>query len=203
MAQTKKKQGQTPPSKIRIIAGQWRGRKLIVPNELGLRPTGDRLRETLFNWLAPYIEGARCLDAYAGTGALGLEALSRGAERVQFIESNTRTASQLQNNLLLLQTSQAKVAKDLCVDWLKSNNSEQFDLVFVDPPFAENLWQETIDTLSAGNTLAASALIYIETPKTEVLHPPANWSLIKQKDSGQVSARLYQSSSDSTLYETT
>ncbi|VUD53683.1 Ribosomal RNA small subunit methyltransferase D [Thalassocella blandensis] len=192
MAQTKKKQGQPAPSKIRIIAGQWRGRKLTVPNELGLRPTGDRLRETLFNWLAPYIEGARCLDAYAGTGALGLEALSRGAEQVQFIESNGRTASQLQNNLQLLQTNQANVAHGSCIDWLKSNSPQPYDLIFLDPPFAENLWQSTIDALCEHQLLRPNALIYIEMPRQHLLQTPSQWRNIKQKDSGQVSARLYE-----------
>lgn len=208
-------------STIRIIAGQWRGRKLPVLDENGLRPTGDRLRETLFNWLMPYLHHARVWDLYAGTGALGLEALSRGAQSAVFIEYNSAVAQQLQNNLKLLNAQSSKTAiviNNDCRQWLKQQSiqplnangalsnkkdtptgknirideSSRTDIVFVDPPFANNLWQSTIDHLEHHPSLSHTALIYIEKRKNDSCSPPPNWQLLKSKQTGSICAQLFQ-----------
>lgn len=177
---------------LRIIGGHWRGRKLSFPAIEGLRPTGDRIRETLFNWLAPEIQGARCLDVFAGSGALGLEALSRGAAISVLCERDTRAAAQLRVHLELLKSSDGKVMHGDSLGYLQQGNKEApFDVVFIDPPFALNLWQATIDALEAGNWLAENASIYIEASKDASYNPPPNWQLHRDKHAGQVSYRLF------------
>lgn len=185
------------PSTIRIIGGQWRGRKLPVNNTDGLRPTGDRMRETLFNWLMPYIHGAHIWDVFAGTGALGLEALSRGAYSATFFELNTKNANLLRQNITQLITTQTAISLALdSVSWLQKNQSvehqEHVDIVFIDPPFEHNLWQKTIDALDKHHQLADNALIYIESKKDTAFITPVSWQLLKDKHSGAVSSRLYQ-----------
>ncbi len=190
MPQKKKKPVKQENSSIRIIAGQWRGRKLSVGNEEGLRPTGDRLRETLFNWLAPYIHHAKCLDAFAGTGALGFEALSRGAEHVQFVEKNPRTAEHLHKNAKALECSASTVARNF-TSW-QPNNSSAYDIIFIDPPFQADIWQDAFDHIQNNVTLNNEALIYVESPKNRTLAPPKSWHLYKEKTIGQVHATLYK-----------
>ena len=197
MPQHRKNLRKTTDSKIRIIGGHWRGRKLSVLNDQGLRPTGDRLKETLFNWLAPFLPGAHCLDAYAGTGSLGLEALSRGVNHVHFIENNARTVEQLRTNLQLLQCSEASVHHHSANDWLSQHlptHIEQapFDIVFVDPPFAQDLWQNTVDQLQGGHWLKEGALVYMESPKEQALLTPDSWRVYRQKVAGQVCITLYE-----------
>lgn len=191
-------------NQLRIIGGSWRGRKLCFPSVDGLRPTGDRLRETLFNWLQPEIQQARCLDLFAGSGALGVESLSRGAAQVTFIEAHTQAANQLVQNLALLKADNAQVLRTDALQWLQQGNkSEPYHIVFMDPPFALNLWQSVIDALEAGNWLAEDATIYIESPYIQssyniqssrdslLFQPPINWQLHRDKHAGQVSYRLY------------
>lgn len=190
MPPKKKKPVKQANSSIRIIAGQWRGRKLSVGNEDGLRPTGDRLRETLFNWLAPYIHQAKCLDAFAGTGALGFEALSRGAEHVQFVEKNPRTAEHLQKNAKSLMCS-AKIDTCSFTSW-QSNNSSAYDLIFLDPPFQADIWQNAFEHIKNNVTLSNDAIIYVESPRGKTLTPPESWLLHKEKTIGQVHATLYK-----------
>ena len=177
---------------IRIIGGQWRGRKLPVPDSAGLRPTTDRVRETLFNWLAPDIQEARCLDCFAGSGALGLEALSRYAASATLLELERSVAQQLSQNLQTLRATQAKVVQTNTLQWL-SQPGEPFDVVFVDPPFRKGLLQETLSLLEQNGWLAAEALIYVES-EVENGTPvaPANWDLYREKIAGQVAYRLYQ-----------
>lgn len=182
----------TSRSKVRIIGGQWRGRKLPVAQVDGLRPTGDRIRETLFNWLQGEIRDAHCLDMYAGTGALGLEALSRGASNVQFLEQNALAAKQLADNILLLNAQQACLARADALEWLKQTRNTPFRIVFIDPPFSENLWNKSIEALSNSQCLACNALIYIETPINTDISTPLHWQIQKQKTSGKVTYRLYQ-----------
>lgn len=180
---------------VRIIAGLWRGRKLPVLSAEGLRPTGDRVKETLFNWLMPYIVDARCLDCFAGSGALGLEALSRQAKCVTFLELNKAVALQLQQNLQRLQCGgeNAKVIQQNSLHFLAQPQTQaQFDIVFLDPPFHFGLAQQAIDLLEQHHWLANEALIYVETEKGEMLHTPTHWQLCKEKNTGQVSYRLYQ-----------
>ena len=187
-----KKTRKTNESKIRIIAGQWRGRKLNVIDAPGLRPTGDRIKETLFNWLAPDIVGAECLDLFAGTGSLGLEALSRGAKFVQFVEFNRQAYQQLSDNLSLLKCDKAAVANSDAKDWLQLPQNSQFDLVFLDPPFQADLWQATIQAITDRKLLKSNSLIYVETPRDKTLAVPADWQIHRQKHAGQICATLYE-----------
>lgn len=180
-------------SQLRIIGGQWRGRKLTFPEIEGLRPTGDRIRETLFNWLAPDIQGARVLDLFAGSGALGLEALSRGAEKAVLIEKHPQAAANLLSHLKTLSTENAKIHSMDAVQFLQQGNSgDQYNLVFIDPPFNADLWQTVAELLNQSQWLTADAQIYVETPKESIWQAPENWYLHKDKLAGQVRYRLYR-----------
>lgn len=182
---------------LRIIGGIWRGRRLQFPDVDGLRPTGDRIRETLFNWLAPEIQGARCLDLFAGSGALGLEALSRGAALSLLIERDTKAAAQLKANLALLHKDSdrgeaGRVLQQDALSWLQQGNQEApYHIIFIDPPFTLNLWQAVIDALEKGNWLAEDATIYIEAGRDSEYHPPINWQLHRDKTTGAVSYKLF------------
>ncbi|EGT4355924.1 16S rRNA (guanine(966)-N(2))-methyltransferase [Cronobacter sakazakii] len=186
-----KKPTSSGSGQIRIIGGQWRGRKLPVPDSPGLRPTTDRVRETLFNWLAPYLVGARCLDCFAGSGALGLEALSRYAADATLLEMERSVAQQLQKNLATLKSSAAKVVNTNTLNFL-NQNGEPHDIVFVDPPFRKGLLEETLNLLETRGWLAPQALIYVESEVENGLPTvPANWQLHREKVAGQVAYRLY------------
>lgn len=179
-------------NQLRIIGGQWRGRKLGFPDVDGLRPTGDRIRETLFNWLAPDIRGARCLDLFAGSGALGLEALSRGAGASLLVERDAKAAAQLRANLALLKADQGSLINADALTLLQQGNSATpFDVVFVDPPFQLNLWQAVVDALETGGWLADEAIVYIESGRESAYQVPPNWTLHRDKQAGQVSYRLF------------
>lgn len=150
-------------NQVRIIGGQWRSRRLTFPPIPGLRPTPDRVKETLFNWLAPHIHGIRCLDAFAGSGALGFEALSRGAAHTVFLESSRDVAQALRDNAALLKTSDATVH---CVDtlsWLAQPATDTFDLVLLDPPYALSLLEPCITLLLQHGWLNPGAFIYAES----------------------------------------
>ena len=189
---SKSLQNQSQNNQLRIIGGSWRGRKLHFPNVEGLRPTGDRIRETLFNWLAPELQGARCLDLFAGSGVLGLEALSRGAEASTLVERDAKATSQLRDNLDILKANNGKVIQDDVLKFLHQPNAhEPYHIVFIDPPFALNVWQAVIDALEKGDWLADDATIYIEAGREAIFHVPANWQLHRDKQSGQVSYRLF------------
>lgn len=194
---------QSTKGEVRIIGGLWRGRKLPVLNSQGLRPTGDRVKETLFNWLMPYITDSRCLDCFAGSGSLGLEALSRQAKRVVFVELNKTVANQIIKNLQLLKCEQGEVVIQNSLDFLKQPKNpphfepagkDKFDIVFIDPPFHFNLAQQTVFLLEQNYWLNPNALIYIETEKDNHLNIPTNWLLLKEKITGMVSYRLYRKS---------
>ncbi len=179
---------------IRIIAGQWRGRRLSVIDSDGLRPTTDRVRETLFNWLMHEVPKARCLDLFAGTGALGLEALSRAASEVVFTESSRTVAAKLEENISILSASQdvATVVKQDALSYLKTVPSKPFDIVFLDPPFDSNLLIETVALLGQAEWLADPAFIYIEQDnKSDVLSVPTSWQLYRQGKTGQSRYSLY------------
>lgn len=178
---------------MRIIAGQWRGRKLSFPDARGLRPTSDRIRETLFNWLQPVLPGARCLDLFAGSGALGFEAASRGAAQVVMVESARDVVGALQENAKLLSASSVQICQQDAASYLAAG-SGPFDVVFLDPPFSSpGLLVQSITGLSTPGWLAAGAWVYIETP-SNVAEPalPVNWMPEKQKKAGQVAYRLYR-----------
>lgn len=175
---------------VRIIAGQLRGSKLQVLDRPGLRPTADRARETLFNWLQPVLSGARVLDLFAGTGALGIEAFSRGAASLTLVETDAATVRALQENLHRLKV-QATVNATPAPAVL-GRLPHAFDLVFVDPPFAAGLWTDTLAHLEASGKLAASAWIHVEAPVGTAYTVPATWSLWREGRFGAVSIRLYR-----------
>ncbi|RAT15418.1 16S rRNA (guanine(966)-N(2))-methyltransferase RsmD [Lonsdalea populi] len=186
-----KQHAASAPGQIRIIGGQWRGRKLPVPHSPGLRPTTDRVRETLFNWLAPVIQQARCLDCFAGSGALALEALSRYAAHATLLEAERGIARQLSQNLSLLRAENASVIHTDALQWL-SRPGETFDVVFLDPPFRQGLLNNTVNLLETQGWLADDAWIYIETEaENRTLNLPTNWQLHREKVAGQVAYRLY------------
>jgi len=168
---------------VRIIGGQWRGSKLPVRNREGLRPTPDRVKETLFNWLQPYIAGSRCLDLFAGTGALGFEAVSRGAASSILIEDDDELYQELLNNIHRFYATNVKVIKANALDWLRQNQ-KQFDLVFLDPPFDSELIGDCCDLIHTTNCLAEAGLLYIES--VPAFKPPPFLEIIKQGKAGQV-----------------
>ena len=177
---------------VRIIAGKHRGRKLPVLLADGLRPTTDRVKETLFNWLMHDIIDKNCLDCYAGAGSLGFEAMSRGASKVTFIEKLPSAAKQLQQNAAILKAGNCVVFSQDCLVQLASLN-ERFDVVFIDPPFRKSLIAKTAALLEENQLLSNSAFIYLECEKElATSEVPVNWRLLKEKTAGQVSYRLYQ-----------
>ena len=179
-------------NQLRIIGGQWRGRKLSFPEVPGLRPTPDRVRETLFNWLAPLINGARCLDLFAGSGALGLEALSRGAAQVILVDNQPAVVAHLRANVTLLQTQAAKVIKEQALTYLRSP-ATAFDVVFLDPPYQSDWIGQCIELLEQGGWLTAHAWIYLEAPAKVGLPPlPANWHVSRSKVAGEVGYHLVE-----------
>ena len=177
---------------LRIIGGSWRGRTWRFP-EGDIRPTPDRVRETLFNWLAPSIAGARCLDLFAGSGALGLEALSRGAARTVFVEQSTAAARQLRQTLAAWGGEPAAAAQIHVTDAnsFLAGKPELFDVVFLDPPFAAGLLGQIAARLQAGPWLAPTALIYVECPARASLPTlPQGWSAAKSGRAGEVGYHL-------------
>ncbi|OPX55743.1 16S rRNA m(2)G-966 methyltransferase [Oceanospirillum multiglobuliferum] len=182
-------------NQLRIIAGEWRGRKLSFPDGEGLRPTGDRLRETLFNWLAYSVSGAKVLDLFAGSGALGFEALSRGAASAVFLDTYTPVVRQLRQNLEVLKCTQAEVHQTDALSWLSQSKApaSPFNLIFLDPPFGKGLLAPVCATLEQKGWLADDAWIYLEAEKDLALSDiPSSWQLRKEKKAGQVICRLYR-----------
>lgn len=198
MAQQHRKtagKGTGKTGQIRIIGGQWRGRKLAVLDLEGLRPTTDRVKETLFNWLQFELSGARVLDAFAGSGSLGLEALSRGAAEVVFAEKSPTASKQLNEHIAtLLQGNDKPAAKVLTGDIMQSINQLEgvFDVVFLDPPFHQNLLGDFIDALQKANLIRQGSWIYIESEQTLTVNVPQNWQLHREKKAGQVHYCLYR-----------
>ncbi|MCW8806707.1 MAG: 16S rRNA (guanine(966)-N(2))-methyltransferase RsmD [Rhodanobacter sp.] len=181
----------TAAGRIRIIGGTLRNSRLEVPDLPGLRPTAERVRETLFNWLAPMIVGARCLDLCAGTGALGIEALSRGAASVQFVERDARAAQALRRNLERLKVVAGQVAAVEAGQFLQGA-PQAHDLVFLDPPFALELWTALARQLEQAGWLAAQAWIYVESPRGAIPALPSSWRLHREGLAGEVRFALYQ-----------
>ncbi|KJY81680.1 methyltransferase [Vibrio galatheae] len=177
---------------VRIISGLWRGRKLPVHDAEGLRPTTDRVKETLFNWLAQDIPRAKCLDLFAGSGGLGFEAASRQAEMVTLIELNPNAFRQLETNIASLKAANLKAHNIDALSFLKQVGTPHH-VVFIDPPFRKGLLDETVALLEANGWLAQDAMIYIETEKELSLDCiPAHWHLHREKTAGQVSYRLFE-----------
>lgn len=177
---------------VRIIGGDWRGRKLPVLNAEGLRPTSDRVRETLFNWLQFEVPGAKCLDVFAGSGALSLEALSRGAKQATLLELGTANANQLKQNLQTLNVSNASVEQVDSLQWLAQTAQEPFDIVFLDPPFHKELMQHAVDLLFNNGYLSNQAWLYLEQEK-QLEWPilPDGWVCHREKTTSQVRFGLF------------
>ncbi len=181
----------TAPQKVRIIGGRWKRWQLPVAHRPGLRPTPDRVRETLFSWLLDALPGARCLDLFAGTGVLGLEALSRGASHAHFIESDTATARGLREQLARLQCHEGTVVVADALSWLAGPPPMPFDIVFLDPPYHSDCLAACCARLAAGPWLARGACLYLEFGGDEA--PPllpAGWRVHRETRAGQVQAWL-------------
>lgn len=178
---------------VRIIAGTWRSRRLPVADGPGLRPTPDRVRETLFNWLAPYVEGAKVLDPFTGAGALTLEALSRGAKTALAMDLNSASIANLKQNLRTLKCDWAEVRLADALAELAKPGPEHFDLVFLDPPFHQDLLAKSCALLEANGWLSEQAWIYTESELAPSALPmPANWRLHREKKAGIVYYALWQ-----------
>lgn len=176
--------------KVRIISGQWRRRSLPVPNVENLRPTPDRVRETLFNWLAGSIEGARCLDLYAGSGALGFEAASRGAARAVLVERDERAVDSMRRQAHALHADQIEVVHADVRRWLRGE-ATLFDIVFVDPPYGSGDLGEICTLLEQGGWLAPGALVYLESGlEPETLPLPPAWRMLRRQKAGRVRYHL-------------
>ena len=198
MGQQKNRRSKTlRPGRLRIVAGQWRSRLLAVADESALRPTPERIRETLFNWLSPNIEGKRCLDLFAGSGALGFEALSRGAASSTFVERSKKSAELLRQNVALLQASGATVHEEDAFEFLSGKNDVTYDIVFLDPPFADDRLEDLCRLLVGSGKLASAARIYLEREQGQALPVlPDGWVLIKEKAAGNVSYALVSTCPD-------
>jgi 16S rRNA (guanine966-N2)-methyltransferase len=183
----------TTRNSVRIIGGIWRGRRIEFPDLPSLRPTPDRIRETLFNWLQHKVSGARCLDLFAGSGALGIEALSRGAAEVVFVETAPAAAHALRTQLQRLGgEARGRVFEMGAARFLRAPG-EPFDVVFVDPPFGQNALPEYLVALAGADWLKSGALLYLECERAAGLPSlPAGWQVLKSKAAGEVGYHLVQ-----------
>ena len=186
---TSKRELPAPPGRnsVRIIGGAWRGRRVHFPDMPALRPTPDRVRETLFNWLQHSLAGTRCLDLFAGSGALGLEALSRGAAEVVFVEQFPAAARTLQEQLVRLGGEGKGRVMEMGAARFLRTPAKPFDIVFLDPPFGKNALAEYVPMLDSGHWLTPSGLVYLENERNAGLPQlPAHWELLKSKSAGEV-----------------
>lgn len=185
-------------NKVRIIAGSHRSRLISFSDRPGLRPTGDRVRETLFNWLQLDIAGARCLDLFAGSGILGIESLSRGASWVDFVDADRRVCQDVDSNLKLLGITNASIVCSDALSWLASHTaSDAYDVVFLDPPFDSEQLEKIMDALKHTDSLSEHCKIYVECNRQQEASvvesaTAANWQQLKLKRAGEVSFMLYQ-----------
>lgn len=178
-------------SEVRIIGGLYRGKKIPFPPVDHLRPTPDRVRETLFNWLMHDIRDAKCLDAFAGSGALGFEALSRGAAEVLLLDSSREVFASLQKNSLSFKNTKLRFLQTNALIYFE-NTQEQFDIIFLDPPFAGSYLDESIELLQKRNILRKDGLLYVESPHRLTLNADY-WTLRKSKKAGLVFYALFSS----------
>ena len=184
----------TVRGQLRIIAGQWRSRRLIFPDQKMLRPTPDRVRETLFNWLQHDLPGSICLDLFAGSGVLGFEAASRGAKRIVMVENNREAAKSITQNRALLNAGMTELINTDAMTWLISNH-DVFDIVFLDPPYRAGVLNRCCELLENGKNLAENAKIYLEHALgDDEIEIPVCWQCIKSQNAGQVSYKLYSRS---------
>jgi len=189
---TKNSSSNQTGGKVRIIGGRWRSRMVEFSGSAQLRPTSNRIRETVFNWLTAEIHGACCLDLFAGSGALGLEALSRGASSVLFIDKSSQAIKQIDT---FLNNVAAEGATTVCADalrFLNKNDIPPFDLLFIDPPFQQNLWDLAIKTIVKQSLVRANGLVYIEFPPGTHINIPNSWKEHRSKTTGSVVYQLFR-----------
>jgi 16S rRNA (guanine966-N2)-methyltransferase len=182
-----------PANTLRIIGGTWRGRRLGFADAPGLRPTPDRVRETLFNWLAPWLPGSRCLDLFAGSGALGFEAASRGAAQVAMVEQSPQVVRSLHDNVDLLGAAQITIRQGDVLSYLQGPG-QPWDIVFLDPPFHQGLVDPVLARLASGGWLHPQSRIYVEAEVELTLNPPLEWTLLRSKQAGEVGYHLFAAS---------
>lgn len=183
----KKKQSGT----VRIIGGKWRGTRLPVRDLPGLRPSGDRGRETLFNWLQTHIRGSHCVDLFAGSGVLGLEAASRGADRVTLVEKSRLAVADIQASLQRLQADRVELVHADALVWLAGCKPQSVDIAFIDPPFGSGLETRALHLLSEGNCMREGGLVYIEIARQAAAEPPGRgWEVAKESVLGEVRMQL-------------
>lgn len=185
----KPRSAHAPRGEVRIIGGAWRSRRLAFPASDGLRPTPDRVRETVFNWLAPHLPGAACLDLFAGSGAFGFEALSRAAARAVLVEKRLEVVAALRHNREQLKAEHADIVHADAADFLRGP-AAAFDVVFLDPPYAGGLLAPCIELLETRGWLQPDAFIYLEALHGETPALPATWQLVRSKTAGQVGYHL-------------
>jgi 16S rRNA (guanine966-N2)-methyltransferase len=179
-------------NRVRIIGGDWRGRLLEVADVPGLRPSGDRSRETLFNWLQPWLPAADCADLFAGTGALGFEAASRGAASVLMIEKHPQAQSVLRQSIEQLQAEQVDLHAGGAMTMIEDMQPDSFDLVFVDPPFDSNLGGLVLERLAKKECVRRGGFVYVESPASLTLSPPEGWSVWRDQQMGEVRMQLFR-----------
>ena len=176
---------------LRIIGGQWRGRKLQFPDRPGLRPTGDRIRETLFNWLEPHLQNAKCLDLFAGSGALGIEVLSRGAAHCDFVDADREAVTAVDHHLNALDATECStVSCDVAERYLRQAQ-DKWDIVFIDPPFDARLGESILTLLADKGRLAEASRVYFETSRSQPEAVPEGlYDVLREKTAGDVCYRL-------------
>jgi len=189
-AGTKRGAKRVPRAELRIIGGAWRSRRLAFPASEGLRPTPDRVRETVFNWLTPRLPGAACLDLFAGSGAFGFEALSRGAAHAVLVDKRLEVVAALRHSREQLKAEQADIVHADVAEYLLRSPAAAFDIVFIDPPYASGLLGPCAGLLDTHGWLKPDAWIYLEAPRGEVPPLPETWQLVRSKTAGQVGYHL-------------
>jgi 16S rRNA (guanine966-N2)-methyltransferase len=177
---------------VRIIGGNWRGRRLTVADVPGLRPSGDRCRETLFNWLQPWIPAADCADLFAGTGVLGFEAASRGAASVLMIEKHPQAQEVLRQSIEQLQAVQVNLQSGGAMSMIDEFKPECFDIVFVDPPFDSNLAGLVLERLDKTACVRRGGFVYVESPANKPVAPPPGWRVWRDQQLGEVRMQLFR-----------
>ena len=179
-------------NRVRIIGGDWRGRRLDVADVPGLRPSGDRCRETLFNWLQPWIVAADCADLFAGTGALGFEAASRGAASVLMVEKHPRAFEVLTQSAEQLQAEQVRLYAGGAMSLIENLPADSLDLVFVDPPFDSNLGGPALERLDRQGCVRRGGFVYVESPASAQIIAPDEWSVWRDQQMGEVRMQLFR-----------
>ena len=181
------------PGRLRIVAGKWRSRLLDIADAPGLRPTSERVRETVFNWLAPLIQGARCLDLFAGSGALGFEALSRGAASVVFVDNSGSAIKAIEKSARALEAAGADIHRGDAADYVRNARPASFDIIFLDPPFADDRLDDLCGLIEERGILAPGGRVYLEQDRGQAETPlPDRWRVLKDKTAGNVRYMLVE-----------